>query len=174
LFLSLIQIIQVNKDWKKFTITANLKAPVQSIYDCWAKPSGLEFWFLRSAEFKDEKGHPVSKDDYLKAGSTYAWMWHGYPDEVCEHGKVLEANGKDRFQFSFTGNCIVTIELKQLGELTICELTQDEIPDEADPLKNLHVQCSIGWTFYLANMKSMIEGGIDLRNKNVELHSHFK
>jgi hypothetical protein len=36
------------------------------------------------------------------------------------------------------------------------------------------VQCQLGWTFYLANLKSVIEGGVDLRNKNVDLKSNFK
>jgi hypothetical protein len=26
-----------------------------------------------------------------------------------------------------------------------------------------------GWTFYLANLKSVLEGGLDLRNKNARL-----
>ena len=36
-------------------------------------------------------------------------------------------------------------------------------PDEK---LRLYIGCGEGWTFYLANLKSMLEGGIDLRNKN--------
>jgi hypothetical protein len=32
-----------------------------------------------------------------------------------------------------------------------------------------HVGCKTGWTFYLANIKSLYEGGKDLRNKNDKL-----
>lgn len=53
--------------------------------------------------------------------------------------------------------------------MSIVELCQSDIPPNDDPKQNLHVQCSIGWTFYLANLKSIFEGGIDLRNKNMEL-----
>lgn len=35
-----------------------------------------------------------------------------------------------------------------------------------DPARNLLVGCGEGWVFYLANLKSILEGGIDLRNKN--------
>jgi hypothetical protein len=51
---------------------------------------------------------------------------------------------------------------------------QEHIPQESDPEKNLYVQCQLGWTFYLANLKAVMEGGKDLRNKRVELSSCFK
>lgn len=160
--------------WKSFKLTANFNVPIQSIYDVWAKPIGLEYWFLRRADFIHKDGTVANKESYMTTGDSYVWFWHGYSDEVFEKGKVLAANGKDFFQFTFTENCIVTITLLEKYGLTILELVQDNIPDETNPEKNLYVQCSIGWTFYLANLKSMIEGGIDLRNKNTELHSNFK
>jgi hypothetical protein len=58
--------------------------------------------------------------------------------------------------------------------VSIVELTQENIPIENDPAKNLFVHCQTGWTFYMANLKSVIEGGIDLRNKRLELSSNFK
>ena len=88
--------------------------------------------------------------------------------------KILEANGQDFLKFSFTGDCIVSVQFSTRNGLTIIELEQTDIPQESDPTKNLLVQCQIGWTFYLANLKSVMEGGKDLRNKRVELTSCFK
>ena len=34
-----------------------------------------------------------------------------------------------------------------------------------------HMGCLGGWTFYLANLKSYLEGGVDLRNKNLALNN---
>ena len=48
-------------------------------------------------------------------------------------------------------------------------LTQEEVIFEEDPNENLYVQCGEGWTFYLANLKSVYEGGLDLRNKDIEI-----
>jgi len=31
------------------------------------------------------------------------------------------------------------------------------------------VGCGEGWTFYLANLNSYLQGGIDLRNKNEKI-----
>jgi hypothetical protein len=47
---------------------------------------------------------------------------------------------------------------------------QDEIPVNETAMHNWHLGCKTGWTFYLANLKSIYEGGIDLRNKNINLH----
>ena len=161
-------------DWNRFTLKGNFNANVQALYHVWTTQKGLEWWFLRSALFYAPTGEQRAPGESVKKGDTYTWMWHGYDDEVFEKGTVLEANGKDLFQFTFTGGCIVTIAFKEEGEITMVELTQEKIPTESDPAKNLYVQCSIGWTFYLANLKSLVEGGKDLRNKEVTVASVFK
>ncbi len=80
---------------------------------------------------------------------------------------VIEANGVDRFVFSFTGECVVSVDIRRESNETVVELTQSKIPDDKD--HGIYVDCSYGWAFYLANLKSVLEGGIDLRNKNVEV-----
>ena len=52
---------------------------------------------------------------------------------------------------------------------TIVELTQFNIELDDRSKSIFHVGCMQGWTFYLANLKSIMEGGIDLRNKNEKL-----
>ena len=49
----------------------------------------------------------------------------------------------------------------------VVELTQSRIPDDEN--HGIYVDCSYGWAFYLGNLKSVLEGGIDLRNKNVDI-----
>jgi len=51
----------------------------------------------------------------------------------------------------------------------VVELWQENIPGDEDSKVNLHMGCTKGWTFYLTNLKSILEGGIDLRNKNISL-----
>jgi hypothetical protein len=36
--------------------------------------------------------------EFVKKGDKYSWWWHGYPDEVVEHGEILDCNGKRSFQ----------------------------------------------------------------------------
>ena len=160
-----------NKDWNKFCVRLNVKAEPQTIYNAWTTRAGLESWFLRIAEFTKPDGTVRPGNEHIQAGDTYEWLWHGHPDSVVERNKVLETNGKDRLQFTFSGDCIVTVTIKTEAGENIVEICQEDIPAEEDPKQNLYVQCSIGWTFYLANLKSILEGGLDLRNKNEALRS---
>jgi uncharacterized protein YndB with AHSA1/START domain len=156
-------------DWSRFTIRINVNAPVEKLYHGWATRAGIEYWFLRWSEYKNPDGSVKGNEEYVKRGDTYSWRWHGYPDSVTEQGEILEVNGKDFFKFSFgkAGICSVTIKHEQ-GE-TIVELVQDQIPTDEQSMQSYHVGCKTGWTFHFANMKSIFEGGIDLRNKNEKL-----
>lgn len=156
-------------DWGRFTVRINIDAPVEHLYNAWATRKGIEYWFLRLSEYKKEDGSIRSDEDHVEVGDTYKWLWYGYPDETVEYGSILSCNHKDLFDFSFgkAGNCHVRI-YKEQNE-TIVELMQDNIPMDDKSRQYYHVGCKTGWTFYLANMKSLFEGGIDLRNRNLAL-----
>jgi uncharacterized protein YndB with AHSA1/START domain len=160
-----------NFDWSRFTVRINVKAPTEKLYWCWATKEGIEYWFLRRSDYKKSDGSHYEDNDFVKKGDNYSWRWHGYPDEVVEHGEILDCNGKDFFQFKFgeAGNCSVRI-YKEQNE-NIVELIQDKIPTDDKAKQNWHIGCKTGWTFYMANLKSMVEGGIDLRNKNEQLQN---
>jgi uncharacterized protein YndB with AHSA1/START domain len=156
-------------DWSRFTVRINVNAPVEKLYQGWAAREGIEHWFLRWCEYKNAGGSARNDKEYIEKGDTYRWRWHGYPDSTTEEGTILEVNGKDFFKFSFgkAGICSVTIK-KEQGE-NIVELVQEAIPTDDHGMQYYHVGCKTGWTFYFANMKSIFEGGIDLRNKSEEL-----
>jgi len=164
----------MNDLWTKFKIAADFNCSIRDIYVAWATPQGLENWFLRRAEIYTEVGRRREPEEFMRKGDNYVWYWHGFPDEVVEKGKILEANGQNLLKFTFTGGSIVTVFIESKKGKTILELTQEDIPLESDPAKNLYVQCQTGWTFYLANLKSVMEGGIDLRNKREDINSNFK
>ena len=156
-------------DWSSFNGRIPVNASMDALYRAWATRSGIEHWFLRMSECKSKDGTIRGYNEYVKPGDSYTWRWHGWPDEVEEHGTVLDCNGKDFFKFTFgeAGICSVTIK-EELGQL-IVELVQTEIPDDDKGKHYWHLGCKTGWTFYLTNMKSLFEGGLDLRNKNVKL-----
>jgi hypothetical protein len=160
--------------WTKFKITADFNSSVIDIYRACTTTVGLESWFLRKAEVYTEVGRRREPAEAIHKGDDYVWYWHGFPDDVVEKGKILDANGKDEFRFTFTAGCIVSMFIESKKGKTLLELTQENIPLESDPAKNLFVQCQTGWTFYLANLKSVMEGGIDLRNKREDINSSFK
>ena len=160
--------------WTTFTVTADFDTDARSIYEAWATSAGLESWFLRKAEFYTIAGRLREPHEFILKEDTYEWYWHGFDDSAVEKGVVLEVNSIDFLKFTFSGGSIVNVSITTKNGLAIVELTQENIPEESDPSKNLYVQCQIGWTFYLANLKSIIEGGVDLRNKRLDVKSNFK
>ncbi len=155
--------------WSTFSLKIYIKAPQQRVYDAWTKPAGLLNWFLRVADFSDPNGAPRDPGDYVRPGDVYNWKWHGYPDTLSEQGEVLEVNGTDHFKFRFGKAGMVTVQLREIKGLTEMVLVQDEIPTDEKSRADYHVGCSTGWTFYMANLKCLLEGGADLRNKDPEL-----
>jgi uncharacterized protein YndB with AHSA1/START domain len=156
-------------NWSSFTVRIPVQAPAEKLYWCWATKEGMEFWFLRLSEYKSPDGLLRNNNEPVRKGDHYNWRWHGWSDDTTELGEILDCNGKDVFKFSFgnAGNCTVTIKEEQ-GQ-TIVELLQENIPETEQGKQYWHLGCKTGWTFYLANLKSMLEGGIDLRNKKEAL-----
>jgi uncharacterized protein YndB with AHSA1/START domain len=155
--------------WSNFKLRVNVKTSPAQAYQAWTTPAGLESWFLRKAIFTDGQGIQLEKNDVVKPGDTYAWYWHGYPDSVVEKGKVVNANGKDLMCFTFSMGCPVTIFIYEESNETIVELVESDLPTDTESMLKHYVGDSRGWIFYLTNLKSLLEGGIDLRNRKLEL-----
>jgi len=156
-------------DWSRFVQRVNIKASISTLYAAWATQQGLESWFLRSAIFTTPGKVQRPAGSFVQAGDTYAWLWHGYDDTTTEHGEILAANGENRLKFIFGKAGIVTVSIYEEQGETIVELKQEEIPTDEKCKAYFHIGCSTGWVFYLANLKSILEGGIDLRNRNIAL-----
>jgi uncharacterized protein YndB with AHSA1/START domain len=156
-------------DWSRFETRIAVNAPAEKIYACWATRSGMESWFLRMSEYKAADGHLHHAYEPAQAGDTYRWRWYGWDDATTEYGQVLEANGKDLFKFTFANGCHCTVTIKEEGNYRIVSLVQDQIATDDAVKYNTHLGCKTGWTFYLTNLKSLLEGGIDLRNRDERL-----
>lgn len=156
-------------EWRQFTKRISIKASPKAIYDAWTTQQGLESWFLKLAQFTRVDGAMRSKNSSIENGDRYKWLWFGYDDTTVEEKEILSVNGWDQIQFLFSGNCIVSVSIKQEDGETICELTQQMPMDSVEEQQHFYIDCGTGWTFYLSNLKSILEGGIDLRNKNVNI-----
>ena len=162
-------------DWSRFTRRIDIYAPFERLKYAWTTQSGLEAWFLRSAQFSSFEGERIPPEQTVKPGDQYDWLWHGWPDTTQESGVMLETSNPEILKFSFGGEAthpiIVTVSLKVEHVVSVLELTQENIPDTEDARVNYHLGCCEGWGFYLVNLKSFLEGGIDLRNKDVTMEN---
>lgn len=156
-----------NFDWTTFTKKIAIKSKLSDIYDAWTKPSEIEKWFLSNAVFTNAEGRYISRLQHIEKGFAYEWNWYLY--DITERGKITEANGENFIQFTFAGNCLVDIRLSMQEDHVVVQLTQKNIPTDDTSKKGIRLGCESGWSFFLVNLKSVYEGGIDLRNKNTEL-----
>jgi uncharacterized protein YndB with AHSA1/START domain len=154
---------------KQFTRRITIRASAKAIYEAWSTQQGLESWFLRLAQFTNAAGAIKPRNSFAETGDNYKWLWFGYDDSAKEERKILLANGWDKIQFEFSGGCIVTVSIIQEQGETICQLVQDMPMEDEKEQQYFFTECGNGWTFYLANLKSILEGGIDLRNKNTAI-----
>jgi uncharacterized protein YndB with AHSA1/START domain len=156
-------------DFSTFKLRVNVKTSVENAFQAWATPAGLRSWFLGKTIFTDPEGRVRGDNEMAQAGDSHAMYFTFKPDEPIVKGKVLKTNGKDLFSFSFAGDVPVTITIyKEHGE-TIVELIESNLPTDAGSVAKQFVSDSKGWVFYLANLKSTLEGGLDLRNTNEEI-----
>lgn len=160
-----------NFDWSRFSVRINVKASFEKLYWCWATKEGIEYWFLKKTDYKKADGSLYAAGEFVQKGDSYSWWWHGYPDDVVEHGEMLDCNGKDLFRFKFGDAGVCTVKLYEEQGEKIVELIQDQIPTDEKGKQNWHIGCKTGWTFYFANLKSLLEGGIDLRNRNEKIQN---
>ncbi len=153
--------------WDSFIQKIAIKANLEDIYDAWTMPSELEKWFLKEALFFKENGEKVGFFENISLKDTYEWSWFLY--DAVENGKIIALNEINFIRFSFAGNCLVDINLAQLDDHVMVTLTQHEIPTDDKSKMNIRLGCATGWAFFLVNLKSVYEGGLDLRNKNESL-----
>ncbi len=157
-------------DWSRFTIKTPIPANPEKVFKAWTSQENLEKWFLRLAEFTASDGTRRRKEANIQVGDTYKWFWHGYPDSVVEHGKIKENNEKDFLKFTFGEAGVVSVKVYPHEQGSMVELTQEDIPHFDTTEISYHVECKSGWTFYLANLKSILQGGLDLRNRDMSLN----
>ena len=156
-----------NFNWESFTQRIAVKSSISELYDAWTVSGKIEKWFLSEATFYDANGQALAPDQPVGQGGSYKWQWFLFDD--IEKGRITEANGTDFLQFTFAGECIVDIHLAQVDDAVMVELTQKNIPTDDKSKQGIRLGCASGWAFFLLNLKSVYEGGLDLRNKNESL-----
>ena len=145
-----------NIDWTAFTTKIAVKSKMSTMYNAWTKASEIEKWFLSNADYFDEDKQIIGKEKYIQKNHTYGWSWYLY--DIVEEGKITKANGKDLIQFTFAGDCLVTIRLTEFKDYIIVELIQKNIPTDDESKVNVRLGCHTGWSFYMVNLKSVYEG----------------
>jgi len=169
-----------SQGWSSFTRRIFINKDVHTVYSAWSKSAELEKWFFKSAEYcEDEKA--IDKTAYVQRGHTCKWQWHGWPH--IHTGTILEAKLNEILKFDFNPGGNVCIHFIPISEQRMeLVLEQTDIPHgKEDDIKHFYYGCSLGWSFWMLNLKAFLEHGIVLNEmtnpyaddpKKLELVNH--
>lgn len=135
---------------------------IEKVYNLIATAGGLSKWFIDKAEFlnndfiRKEPEFPLPGDKY-----KIYWLYKDYSSD----GEVIEVQKNNVFKFTFGDAGIVTISLTEEGSKTLVELKQENYPGKEYD-HDSYVNCYACWTFYLANLKSVLEKNYDMRDRD--------
>lgn len=164
------------RDWTGFTQRIVIDASPDAVWPLVSTGDGLVRWFVRRTEVTDGDGAPVAGAAPLPAGGRVSLVWATAcdPSQTTEPGEAIEVDGIDacdaathrvrigwyedagwvevRLSARADGGCVVELEQRMDAVLPHARL------------EGPYIGCREGWAFYLANLKAVVEQGIDLRS----------
>ncbi|HMB67896.1 MAG TPA: SRPBCC domain-containing protein [bacterium] len=147
-------------DWTRFDIHFYFDEPPDVIRPRLETSHGLESFFLASAEHLGPDGTARGPEEPARPGDAYRWTWrHGHSIE----GSFLEPAEGAEVAFTF-GPMRVDVHLVAVEGGTRLALDQSDIDDTEQGHVFGHMNCRICWVFFLANLKSVLATGTDLRH----------
>ena len=151
----------------QFTRRIRISKDVQSVFEAWAVQGGMEKWMLQSANFI-RKNEVIPPGSIIQRGDECEWVWHGWPDHT-HTGVVTKVERNKIFSFTFDPAGIVDVHFKTIGNQgTEVILNQSEVPVEGADWYQYFYGCSLGWSFWLVNLKAWLEYGITLDEREIQ------
>ncbi len=149
-----------------FTRRIRINTTINEVFDAWTVQGEMEKWFLKSAIFS-RNSQSLPPGQKVETGDTFEWIWHTWP-EMTQKGSVLNVEENKTFQFEFLPAGIVTIGFEKIDDqVSEFALTQNDIPSEGKAWYDFFYGCSLGWSFWMVNLKAFLEHGIVLDQKEI-------
>lgn len=148
-----------NFNMNEFSHSILLNTTPRSVFEYAATPEGLTKWFIGNAEYT-RNGNLVPSEELISAGDSYRWKWLAKDYETT--GKTIQVIKDERIKFTFGSMFEINVSVVAENSRTRFTLSQNYKPGTA---KNdfAHINCCVCWAFFLTNLKSVVEHGIDLR-----------
>lgn len=149
-------------DWSQFDIFEWIDASPKEVMRRWQTKPGLESFFIAQVDVAKGDGVARSGAEPFQAGDHYAWRWiHEYAGE----GKILDASATE-VAFTFGSQFEVNVSASADGSGTLLRLHQSGMADTPEDRVHATLNCRSCWIYFLATLKSQLEHGADLRDKD--------
>lgn len=153
-----------NFNWNEFTHGIYLNAPIEKVFEYIASASGITKWFIGEAKYYYKNLNIRLGNELSKKGDSFLWKWLNKNLEL--KGLITESIENKIFQFTFSPLYLVTISIVQDGNRVKLTLLQ-EYQEGAEKNEFNFLNCCTCWVFFLTNLKSVVENGVDLREREV-------
>ena len=150
-------------DWSSFDTYLYIDATPQEVQAAWRCATGLCSFFISEMTLRDRSG-AVLPGDHFATGDQYHWQWI-HPFELT--GEFLDVSDT-AMTFSFGGNYRVSISVTAAATGSLLHLHQDGLSNDDNGRVHGSLNCRSCWIYYLVNLKSVLETGNDLRDRDPE------
>jgi uncharacterized protein YndB with AHSA1/START domain len=149
------------EQWRRLVQRIDVNAPREAVFAAWATAEGLRGWMVHESALLDPEGEEREPGAVARAGDRFRNGWH---TGLSGEGEVLEVRPGEMVRFTMEEGVEVeaTMEPLEVGSVMVSLVQTHDLSDEENLARMLGFK--EGWAFYLANLKSVLEGGRDLRN----------
>ena len=154
-----------NFNWTSFQHAILLDADLEEVFKYVATADGICRWFLGDVTYRTVAGVERPLNEIASIGDHYIWKWQD--KDFATKGEILDCQINSLFQFTFGSTFEVVIRLSSEQERTRLTLGQ-EYRNGAVEDQFQYLNCCVCWVFFMTNLKSVIEGGKDLREREVD------
>lgn len=156
-------------DWTQFTLYAAIDAPAAHIFEAWATSGGMESFFVEMMAIHAADGRLLASDETVGPGCRYVWRWDS---GALASGEFIEVVADRSVDFTF-GEARVRVALHPQEQGTLVALTQYDMPDDEVSRMHLHTNCRAAWVYFLSVLKTLLERGVDGRDRTRATGSSF-
>jgi len=160
--------------WTEFVQKEFINAPREAVFDKWVTSENIVGWFIAAAVYNYDGDKIRKPDEKIKAGDEYTWIFF---QGITVKGRIIDITENEYLSFTFgkkepdsEEDVIVDLHFfSESADRTRIELHQKNISDSEYGQVNYNLSCMVGWSYFLMNLRSVIEGGNDLREKDKSL-----
>lgn len=154
-------IVSESYDWSQFHVQMYYPAPVDDVFNRWATPKGLASFFLEEAVHRSQGGSVRGPEEMAQTGDAYEWS---YLHHFKHGGTFTQVVENELLAFTF-GSMAVSIRFSEHEGATLVDLHQTGCSTE-DPQRAWdHVNCRSCWIYFMTNLRSVLQGSPDLRDR---------